>query len=198
MCDSGILKSIKTGEGKGTRRYIIDSEITKSLPKPTTKICKSCKKELSIEEFYDNGYRRIFNKCKKCSTKAAHMRQIEKLRKKYGIPIKNCISCKDENRCKICTVEYKILNRIYNVHPENLRSYLIFIRGHKCEECKNIVWYGKQIPLDTHHIDGNKKNNILTNLKLLCKNCHALTDNYCFKNSLISKNKKGLNTIKNN
>ena len=34
------------------------------------------------------------------------------------------------------------------------------------------------IPLELHHIDGNNKDNSLSNLQLLCPNCHALTNNY--------------------
>lgn len=41
---------------------------------------------------------------------------------------------------------------------------------------------GEPIPLETHHIDGIKTNNELNNLKLLCPNCHAFTDNYKGKN----------------
>jgi len=42
---------------------------------------------------------------------------------------------------------------------------------------------GKSISLDVHHIDGNFKNNKRSNLKLLCKNCHAFTENYGSKNN---------------
>jgi hypothetical protein len=32
--------------------------------------------------------------------------------------------------------------------------------------------------LELHHKDGDRTNNILSNIELLCPNCHALTDNY--------------------
>ena len=38
------------------------------------------------------------------------------------------------------------------------------------------------IPLELHHKDGNRYNNQLDNLMLLCPNCHALTENYRAKN----------------
>lgn len=59
---------------------------------------------------------------------------------------------------------------------------LTFLKGHKCEKCKNSFWNGEKIPLEIHHKDGDHLNNELDNLQLLCPNCHFLTDNYCGKN----------------
>ena len=56
------------------------------------------------------------------------------------------------------------------------------LRGHACENCGKKEWLGKPIPLEVHHLDGDKLNNELSNLQLLCPNCHALTDNYRGKN----------------
>lgn len=33
-------------------------------------------------------------------------------------------------------------------------------------------------PLEVDHFDGNFRNNKITNLRLLCPNCHSLTSNY--------------------
>lgn len=51
-----------------------------------------------------------------------------------------------------------------------------------CSNCKNTEWLGNLIPLELEHKDGNKYNNLLENLCLLCPNCHALTDTYRAKN----------------
>lgn len=59
---------------------------------------------------------------------------------------------------------------------------LILLRGRKCEQCGLTEWQGKEIPLEMHHIDGDHFNSDLSNLVLLCRNCHALTDNYGSKN----------------
>ena len=53
----------------------------------------------------------------------------------------------------------------------------------KCESCGLTSWLGQEIPLEVHHIDGNRHNNIIENFQLLCPNCHALTDSYRGKNS---------------
>jgi predicted HNH restriction endonuclease len=35
-----------------------------------------------------------------------------------------------------------------------------------------------KVPIELEHIDGNSTNNELSNLKLLCPNCHSLTSTY--------------------
>ena len=59
----------------------------------------------------------------------------------------------------------------------NIKKHLIKKRGHKCEKCKGTEWFGP-IPLEIHHVDGDRTNNELENLQLLCCNCHATTDNW--------------------
>lgn len=59
---------------------------------------------------------------------------------------------------------------------------IVAIRGHKCEVCGLTEWMGNPIPLEVHHIDGKELNSELSNLLLICPNCHALTDNYRGRN----------------
>lgn len=55
-------------------------------------------------------------------------------------------------------------------------------KEHKCECCGLSEWNGKPIPLELHHKDGNSHNHVLSNLALLCLNCHAQTDTFRSKN----------------
>ena len=68
------------------------------------------------------------------------------------------------------------------IKSERRIAVLKHLRGERCEECGLSEWMDQPIPLCTHHIDGDHLNNDLTNLRLLCPNCHALTENYCGKN----------------
>lgn len=52
------------------------------------------------------------------------------------------------------------------------------IKQNKCECCGISTWNDKPIILELHHIDGNSHNHLLSNLQLLCPNCHSQTDNF--------------------
>jgi hypothetical protein len=56
------------------------------------------------------------------------------------------------------------------------------LKNHKCERCGIIEWMNKPISLELDHIDGNKHNHLLSNLRLLCPNCHSQTETYRSKN----------------
>lgn len=51
----------------------------------------------------------------------------------------------------------------------------------KCDMCGHSRWLDGEIPLQLDHKDGDKENNSLSNLRLLCPNCHALTPQYRLK-----------------
>ena len=46
---------------------------------------------------------------------------------------------------------------------------------HKCFICNNTEWLDKPITLELDHIDGNHNNNVRTNLRFICPNCHSMT-----------------------
>lgn len=65
---------------------------------------------------------------------------------------------------------------------QHFKKHLINKRTHKCELCEGCDWRGVPIPLEIHHIDGDRTNNSYENLQLLCPNCHALTDTWRGRN----------------
>lgn len=53
---------------------------------------------------------------------------------------------------------------------------------HKCYRCGLSEWQGEKIPLELDHINGDHFDNSLSNLTILCPNCHALTPTFRGKN----------------
>lgn len=74
--------------------------------------------------------------------------------------------------------------KIGKVQSNKLRKKLLYegLKEHVCERCGNVEWQGFPIPLEVHHVNGDKTKNTIDNLQLLCQNCHALTSTYRGKN----------------
>jgi hypothetical protein len=62
------------------------------------------------------------------------------------------------------------------------KKFLIELKGHQCEICKNIEWMSQPIPLIMDHIDGNSENGKLDNMRLVCGNCDMQLPTYKSKN----------------
>jgi 5-methylcytosine-specific restriction endonuclease McrA len=54
-------------------------------------------------------------------------------------------------------------------------------KENKCEECGIKEWNGKSLTCELHHIDGNRGNNKLENLLIICPNCHSQTPNHSIR-----------------
>lgn len=48
----------------------------------------------------------------------------------------------------------------------------------KCECCGITDWNGKELSFHLHHVNGINTDNRLSNLQILCPNCHSQTDNF--------------------
>ncbi len=83
------------------------------------------------------------------------------------------------------------LTKTSTIQSNRLRKYLIedSIFEHKCTSCGITEWQGRLTPIELDHIDGDKTNNELSNLRLLCPNCHAQTPTYCGKNKKLLRNR---------
>lgn len=52
----------------------------------------------------------------------------------------------------------------------------------KCSCCGVSEWLGKRLRIEIDHIDGDPSNNVPSNLRYLCPNCHSQTETFAGKN----------------
>jgi DNA-binding CsgD family transcriptional regulator len=57
------------------------------------------------------------------------------------------------------------------------------IKTRRCESCGLSEWNGLPIPLALHHVNGERHDNRLENLQILCANCHGQTDTWSGRNN---------------
>lgn len=162
--------------------------------------CDGCGKERTVlltkYEYNSDRYSRHCNHS--CAMTAVYNRRRKEMKHHF------CLYCNTElpvikNGCTrkfcnhVCHMNYRrklAFEKIKDLGyiPEGIglentgKAYLISVRGHKCECCGLSEWLGKPISLNTHHKNGRSKDNHLTNLELLCPNCHTQTPNFGRKN----------------
>lgn len=180
---AGKLGGIKSSE-TSLKKY--QERVDKYLLNPAT--CKNCSNPLEYKK-----RRNIF-----CSSSCSAL---------FNNPLKGqfiaCLFCKQTIRkkrhntkfCnKSCSTNYhhqinnekKIIkffaNQVSNYPIQWIRKTLREHTDYKCSICNINEWCGKPITLEIDHIDGNYNNNIFSNLRLLCRNCHGQTPTYGSKN----------------
>lgn len=63
----------------------------------------------------------------------------------------------------------------------SLRVQYLKLVPYECRECGISEWNGKPLTLQLDHIDGDRTNNALDNLRLLCPNCHSQTETWAIQ-----------------
>lgn len=130
-------------------------------------------------------------KAKYCSILCAHARYKMRTGSAFCPPCLNAcgrtVASSNKKYCSpACQQAYQFNIRCleleagrYNVVAPNklIRRYLVRKFGEKCSQCG---WDRRhpltgRVPIEVEHIDGNWQNNHLSNLTLLCPNCHSLT-----------------------
>lgn len=107
----------------------------------------------------------------------------------------NCLHCNKENKyghsktnkfCNnICQQGYQKQQADIQIEQgvvlgeATMRRYVFDTRGYKCESCGvGNTYNNKPLTLQLDHKNGNSDDNSLTNLQILCPNCHTQTDTY--------------------
>jgi hypothetical protein len=109
-------------------------------------------------------------------------------------PCFKCLACEnitkrwDRKFCSSkCQQLYQRLEKFKQIESgdqslrvRNYRQYLITRYGARCMNCgwDKINPITQKCPIELDHIDGNSDNNSLSNLKLICPNCHSLTPTF--------------------
>lgn len=75
----------------------------------------------------------------------------------------------------------KGLHPQYQSYKLKKRLYSEGLKKNECEECGISEWNSKPIECELDHIDGNSKNHLYSNLRILCPNCHSQTSTFRFK-----------------
>ena len=143
--------------------------------------CKQCKKPISYEKRRNKfcshscailDHHPTYNKGEICYCKECDKRITS-----------NKIFC--DKKCENIFKWNVIIERIEEGNmddPQIIRKYMFEKHGRNCFICKRKTWMGKETPIELDHIDGNSDNNLPSNLRLLCPNCHAQTPTYGSKN----------------
>lgn len=111
--------------------------------------------------------------------------EFKKIIKKYGLDTSHFNWKRKSCPNKKCLTAEDVFKKNSPIGSSRVSGYLFkfALKERVCERCGKSEWEGEPIPLQVHHIDGDRTNNSIENLQVLCPNCHALTDNYCGKNA---------------
>lgn len=93
------------------------------------------------------------------------------------------MSTQTENTRLIILKKYCTNESPFSSHTVKLKLIACGEKQWICERCHRTTWNDQPIPIELHHIDGNKRNNLIENLQILCNNCHAQTESFRRKKS---------------
>jgi len=144
---------------------------------------------INMKHFNQNDFIKICQESKSMAEAASkldlHFNTFKKYAIKFGCYVTNQ-SGKGTN--KIVPPKVDLQEILEGKHPHfqtfKLKNRLLKekIIENKCFICDIEEWNGKKLNMELDHIDGNRTNHKLENLRMLCPNCHSQTETYRAKN----------------
>ena len=152
-----------------------------------------------------NSFSDFFDKLGLCR-KGNNLSTLKKIIKKYNLSTeqldknrKNFLSnCAIKSNKEAKKIEDILSNKVEFISSWHLLKKLVKggLKEYKCEKCGIEEWNGKPISLQLHHKDGKRNNNELSNLQILCPNCHSQTETFGAKNMKNKKEDKRIEELK--
>lgn len=154
------------------------------------KCCQVCETTISYEQhktkkFCSHSCAAIHNNMQRGhKVDGSYIKQRRKCAR-CGLNISSLKYC--SSKCRKAYAREIIVEKWLNGHniageylPVAIRSYLLEKANNCCSKCEwnEMHPITKKVPLEIDHIDGNPRNNIPENLRVLCPNCHSLTPSY--------------------
>ena len=148
----------------------------------------------------------IADVCRKLNVRpiGGNYKTVKKYIKLYEIDIShftgqgwNC-GKRFKNFGRKCSLDKILVQNSTYSNTSGLRRKLIEnnLKENICENCGIYEWNGKPLTLHLDHVNGDNLDNRITNLKILCPNCHSQTVTYCnskIKSSISELRKKRYN-----
>jgi RNA polymerase subunit RPABC4/transcription elongation factor Spt4 len=72
----------------------------------------------------------------------------------------------------------------YQTFKLKIRLLKAGLKENKCDVCGAADWRGIPLAIELHHVDGNRSNHVISNLQMICPNCHSQTATFRAKNKI--------------
>jgi len=84
-----------------------------------------------------------------------------------------------------CNHDYRTLKIMESgeANKFNALTYLKRFHAYECSVCSLTDWMDKPISLQIDHIDGDRHNNTIDNVRWICPNCHSQTETWGSRNA---------------
>lgn len=146
----------------GYRKWT-DEDVTKAVKESSTKA--EAIRRIGLKSTNSGNYQTLDKYIKKLNLDTSHFEQ-ERLGFTYI----------REYKLEEILIDGSPYDNTTNLKKKIIKAGLI---TEKCFICGITEWTGRKLSLHLDHINGKRSDNRIDNLRLLCPNCHSLTETYC-------------------